>query len=88
MAEETGRTLTKLEDTSLVAFMVLKGHKIKIWRCVEEPYRVSFDIEGSPDQIEVDMKKYYDNESVGIQDFVRCLKEVKSQMYNFKKIMK
>jgi hypothetical protein len=78
---------TNLEDTMLVAFMVLKGHKIKLWRDATNPDHVSFDILGSPDEIEASMKEYYENKEVGVADFVRCLKDVKSQMYNMKKIL-
>jgi hypothetical protein len=77
---------TNLEDTMLIAFLLLKGHKIKEWRRSDEPDRVSFDVEGNEDSIVADMNKYYNNEVVGIQDFVKCLKEVKSRMYNMKKI--
>jgi hypothetical protein len=87
MADSRSPT-TNLEDTSLVAFMVYKGHKINLWRCVEDPKRVSFDIEGDSEKIESDMQQFYNNEMVGIQDYTRCLKDVKSRMYNFKKIIK
>jgi hypothetical protein len=83
MAEQN---TTNLEDTSLVAFLLLKGHRIKPWRETNSPDHVSFDIEGEALEIEFDMQKYYNNEQVGIQDFIKCLKEVKSQMYNLKKV--
>jgi hypothetical protein len=83
MAEHS---LTNLEDTSLVAFLLLKGYKIKPWRDTQDSDHVSFDIEGEADRIEQDMQKYYSNEQVGIQDYIKCLKEVKSQMYNLKKV--
>ena len=78
--------LTNLEDISLVAFLLLKGHKIKPWRDTSDSDHVSFDIEGEANGIELDMHKYYSNEQVGIQDYIKCLKEVKSQMYNLKKV--
>ena len=77
---------TQLEDTMLVAYMVLKGHKIHPWRDAENHDHISFDIKGDADQIEADMQKYYANEQVGIADFVRCFKSVKSQMYAMKKV--
>lgn len=79
---------TALEDTSLVAFMLYKGHKIKEWRSTDNPARVCFDVEGDLESITKDMQNYYNNEQVGIQDYVRCLKEVKSRMYNMKKIQR
>jgi hypothetical protein len=77
---------TNLEDTSLIAFLLYKGHKIHPWRDSTERNHVVFDVIGDSQAIEIDMDKYYNNEQVGIQDYVRCLKEVKSQMYNLKKI--
>lgn len=77
---------TNLEDVMLVAFLVLQGHKIKPWRDTDDPNHISFDVVGDQASIEADMQKYYDNERVGVADFVRCLKETKSQMYNLKKL--
>lgn len=79
---------TNLEDTSLVAFLKLKGHVTIPWisRDDETDIRVSFDIQGEQRNIERDMQAFYDNEKVGIQDFCRCLKDVKSAMYNMRKI--
>lgn len=79
---------TNLEDNNVVAFLVLKGHKIKPWRDTKDHLHITFDIEGDSKQIEDDMQKYYDNEKVGIQDFVNCLKNVKSQQYSMKKVIK
>jgi len=76
---------TNIEDTLLVAFMVFKGHQIKEWK--SDNGHVSFDILGEPDKIEKDMADYYDpNYCVSITEFVRCFKEVKSRMYNFKNL--
>ena len=88
MADNERSPTTNLEDTSLIAFMLLKGHKIREWQNKEDPSRVSFDIEGSPEDVEKDMQAYYSNVPVGIQDYVRCYKEVKSRLYNFKKLNK
>jgi hypothetical protein len=79
---------TNLEDSSLIAFMLLKKHKIREWQNTDDPSRVSFDILGKPEDVEKDMEAYYANEQVGIQDYVKCYKEVKSRLYNFKKLNK
>ncbi len=81
-------TITNLEDTSLIAYLKLKGHTAIPWLSRDDPddLRVSFDIQGDPLQIESDIQRFYDNEQVGIQDFCRSLKETKSAMYNMKKI--
>jgi hypothetical protein len=89
-ASPSDRTLTNLEDTSLVAFLKLKGHIAIPWISRTDPndIRVSFDIQGDGKQIESDMRNFYNNEMVGIQDFCRCLKDVKSSMYNLRRIGK
>lgn len=78
---------TNLEDTALVAYMAYRGHKIKPWYCRESD-TVSFDVEGDEMEIEAGMKEYYDNGWVEIQDYVQCLKSIKSMMYNMKKTLK
>jgi hypothetical protein len=81
---------TKLEDTSLVAFLKLKGHHTVPWISRDDPddVRVAFEIEGESAEIEKSIQAFYDNEQVGIQDFCRNLREVKSAMYNMRKIRK
>ncbi len=86
--DPTVKPVISLEDTSLVAFLKLKGYITVPWISRDDPVdtRVSFDIQGDERQIEADMQAFYDNQQVGIQDFCRNLKEVKSCMYNLKRI--
>jgi hypothetical protein len=79
---------TTLEDVMLVSFLKLKGHVIKPWLSRDDPRdpRVSFDIQGDEKVIEENIKAFYDNTAVNIQDFCRCLKETKSTMYAMRKI--
>jgi len=72
----------------LVAWLDLQGFVIKPWICRDSPGepRVSFDIQGEPQDIEAAMQRYYDNGQVGVQDYVRALKKTKSSMYNLRKI--
>jgi hypothetical protein len=81
-------SVTSLEDTSLVAFLKLKGHIAIPWISRDDPQdiRVSFDIQGNEQQVEADIQAFYANEKVGIQDFCRCLKDIKSSMYNLRRI--
>jgi hypothetical protein len=82
------RSPTNLEDTAFVAYMAYRGHKLKLWYCKEKDV-VSFDIEGEQDKIEKDLKGFYNpDEWVEIQEYVKCLKSVKGQMYSFKKTLK
>lgn len=84
------QTETKgIEDTMLVAWMQLQGFAVTSWISSEpgdRNVRVSFDIEGDPDAIEASMRTYYDNTQVGVQDFVRAVKRVKSEMYAMQKL--
>lgn len=80
--------VTNLDDTNLVAYLMLKGYRVIPWKLEDDPSRVSFDICGDPSQITQDIQLFFDNEQVGVQDFVRNLKEVKSQMYQMKRIGK
>jgi hypothetical protein len=77
-----------LEDSQLVAFLKLKGHQIVAHICRDDPQdpRVAFDVKGDDDEIQTDVQLFYDNARVGIQDYCRCLKDVKSLMYNMRKL--
>lgn len=77
-----------IEDTKLVAFLKLKGFSITAQICRDDPrdVRVGFTIQGDQDDIEKATALYYANEQVGITDYIRTLNEVKSQMYNIRKL--
>jgi hypothetical protein len=77
---------TILEDTTVVAFLKLKNHAVISFTTLEEPQKVKFKIGGDPQQIELDIVSFYGNATVGVLDFCRCLKEIKSAMYNLKKV--
>lgn len=79
---------TFMEDNNQVAFMVLKGYKVKPWRDTEDPRHIMFEILCSPEDVDREMEKYFGNEQVGITDYINCLKSVKSQMYSMKKTIK
>lgn len=74
---------SNIKDTSLVAYLVLKGHLAIPWRDTEDKGHICFQIESD---ITKDMEAYYQNEKVGIQDYVKCLKAIKSQMYQMKNL--
>jgi len=79
---------TIMEDSHQVAFMMLRGYKIKLWRNTEDPRHIQFEVLCSPEDVDREMEKYFSNEKVGITDYINCLKSVKSQMYAMKKIIK
>ena len=87
----SGKPVTSLEDTMLIAYLKLKGHIVIPWISRDDPDdpRVSFDIEGDELQIEADMQTFYsETEQVKIQALSRVYKEVKSAMYAMKRIGK
>ena len=78
---------TVIEDANIVSFLMLKGFvAIPFLRNPNNPNessRVAWDVQG---EVEAEIRNYYQNELVGIHDFVKVLKEVRSQMYNVKQI--
>jgi len=72
-----------IEDTALVAFLMLRGHKVMPIRKVEDPNRIAFSVAGD---IKLDMDLYNKNYEVGIQDYVKSLKMVRSMMFNAKSV--
>lgn len=79
---------TMLEDTMLIAYLRVRGHTAIPWICREDrnDVRVAFDIMGDKKDIEESMQAYHGNDPVGVQDYVRSLREVKSAIYDMKKI--
>ena len=77
---------TILDDTSLVAWLLLKGHAVTPLRCVNNDQRLSFNIAGDTSSIEKDMNDFHNNVYVKVQDFNRSLKTVKSMIWNMRKV--
>jgi hypothetical protein len=78
---------TGIMDTNLVAYLKLKGHPVIPWINEENHYyQISFDVEGDSETIQSDLHAFYNNEQVGIQDFCRAVKEVKSEMHAMKRM--
>lgn len=84
---------TMLSDTMLIAFLKVRGHTAIPWIQVDENGnydprnpRIEFDVIGEEKELEESMQLYHGNEPVGIQDYVRSLREVKSAIYDMKKI--
>ena len=88
MSNEVNEMVTILEDTSLVAFLSLQGHRIVPLKSKEptpeEPQvRIVFEVHG---EIEKDLEAYHNNVMVGISDYVKCLKAVRGSMFNLKAV--
>lgn len=88
-AEERSYAMTMLEDTNLVAYLKLCGYVAVPFRCLDDPRdpnRVAFNIEGSVEDVEAATKEFYSNKLVGVQDFCRCIKEIKSVTHALRKL--
>ena len=88
-AKESAK-VTTIEDANIVAFLVLKGFICIPFIQTEKSEkggdkggsaRVAWDVEGEVAPV---IHKFYENENVGVHDYVRVLKDVRSQMYNCK----
>lgn len=83
-----------LEDTQHVAFLKMLGYRVVPW--IEAPAkgvtvdpnsrRVEFQVFGVSAEIEKDMQKFYDDKPYPIQSFCRHLKDIKSAMYNLRRM--
>ena len=86
--------VTTIEDANIVAYLVLQGFIAIPFIQTEKgkeadsqiSSRVAWDIEAEEGKLDAEIKKYYGNESVGVHDFVRVLKDVRSQMYSVKQV--
>jgi len=78
--------ITTVEDVNLVAFLVVKGYTLIPYIKSHkdgEARRVAWDVQGDADS---EIKRFYANELIGVRDFARALKDVRSDMYNVKNI--
>jgi hypothetical protein len=82
------RGMTELEDVNIAAYFKLKGYPVKTFRCVEEPHRILFVIDGMHDAKIKTMREFYDNDKIGINDYLKCLKDLKSEMHTMKRFGK
>ena len=77
-------------DANVAAFLVLKGFIaipfIKSKASEDQSSRVAWDIQGDEDAIDKEVRKYYSNEKVGILDYVKVLKDIRSEMYGIKSV--
>jgi hypothetical protein len=77
-------------DANVAAYLVMKGFIaipfIKNKSSEGQGSRVAWDIQGDQDAIDYEMRKYYGNEKVGILDYVRILKDIRSEMYGIKSL--
>jgi len=81
---------TVIEDANVVAFLAMKGYTaipyIKHEAKEGQSSRVAWDVQGDPEAIELEIKMFWANERVGIRDYIRILKDVRSNMYGIKQV--
>jgi len=90
------KKVTTIEDANIVAFLVLRGFIAipfiqtekggDIGRGTDTSSMVAWDIEDEDGKVDAEIKMYYSNEKVGVHDYVRVLKDVRSQMYSTKQV--
>jgi hypothetical protein len=82
---ENGQTLEGVEDVNLVAYLVSRGFiaipYMKESKEGELP-RVVWDVQG--ENVEKARREYYGNASIGVRDFVRSLKEMRTDLYTMR----
>ena len=79
MKTNSGPIFNEFEDATIVAFLALGGH---IVTPIRNPNgRIIFEVEGD---IARDVEAFYTNQPVGIADYVRTLKSIKSQIFTLK----
>jgi hypothetical protein len=69
----------ELEDSIIVAYLFLKGHRFIPTK--REDGRVVFRVEGD---ISEDLQEIYQNVQVGILDFIKSLKAIRSSIFALK----
>ena len=88
MVEQISKNqVTTVEDANIVAFLVMKGYTAIPYIIAEarpgQSSRVAWDIDAD---VKDAIKAFYENERIGVRDFVRALKEIRSGMYNMKQM--
>jgi len=86
--KDTEKDTVPIDDANMIAYLELKGYTaipyIKTEASENYGSRVSWDVIGNVDQINEEIGRFWANETVGVRDFVRILKDVRSNMYNLK----
>lgn len=75
------KQLNEFEDVTIVAFLALKGHNITPLKTSSG--RIAFEVEGD---IAADVDAFHTNQAVGIMDYVRMLKSLRSTIFTMKAV--
>jgi hypothetical protein len=74
------RPISEFEDSLIVAFLALKGHQITPYK---KNGRVVFEVIGD---IAQDVEAFYQNQNIGVLDYSRMVKSVRSSIFNLKAV--
>lgn len=70
-----------IEDTSIVAFLALRGHHFKPFK--QTNGRIAFEISGD---CEKDLQELYANPTAPLLDYIKWLKTVRSSIFTLKEV--
>jgi hypothetical protein len=73
------KELNEFEDVTIAAFLAIHGHVVTPLR--NPNGRIIFEVEGN---IAPNIEAFYANQSVGIMDYVRMLKSLRSSIFTMK----
>ena len=77
---KTNSEWVAIDDTNIVACLHLCGFRFSPFKKGGEG-RIGFKVYGD---IDASLASYYDNNKIGIQDYVACLKKVRGSMFLIK----
>ncbi len=78
-----------IEDANIAAFLSMKGFQVSPFikdRGPKDSPVVAWDVHGEKIDVEESVQSFYGNEEVGVNDFVKSLREIRGAMYNLKSI--
>lgn len=81
MKKTAERPVNEFEDATVVAFLALRGHTVTPFK--NPNGRVMFEVEGD---IVRDVDAFYQNEKVGILDFIRIFKSIRGSIFTLKTV--
>lgn len=81
MRKENGMGVV-LEDANLVAYLNYLGHQFLPTK--RKSGKVVFNVTGDDTAIEKDIEKFYTDDKVCINDYIKCLKNVRSSIFNLR----
>jgi hypothetical protein len=79
LEELTMRKVTEIEDATLVTWLHLRGHEFTPFKRADN--RVVFKVEGD---VSESLKAYFNNAHVGVLDYVKAYKAIRSSIFVLK----